>query len=277
MTVTELAEASVAYHIGYLTAMFGIPIVGLVLLIVGLRQRSQGRHQPPFANPPGYPYGYPQPGPYPSGYPPPNAGYPNQPGPPQPPTYPQYYPTGYPVPRPGGSSGIALIVVGSILLGFGALGILGSVGRAASRAARAAHSANVGQCISAFSTQEPSRTPTAQDCSKPDSTLEVAAKGAGSSARCPDGKREGSDYSFLFDGTTTLCLMLNLKQDQCYSVSGGAQNPTFLATSCHSSQPVIKVVKRIDGSTDAARCPAGTKAISYPTPARLYCLQRYQG
>jgi hypothetical protein len=278
VTVTELAETGLAYHAGYLTAMFGIPIVGLVLLIVGLRQRSQSRRLPSSANPM-VPPGYPPPGPYPFGYPapgmPPNTGHADQPRPPASPTYPQYYPTGYPAPRPRGSSGTALIVVGSILLGFGVLGILGGVGDAASRAGRSAGSANVGQCISAFSTQEPNRTPKPQDCNKPDSTLEVAAKG-GSSAKCPDGKREGSDYSFLFDGTATLCLMLNLKQDRCYSLSGGAKDPTFAATSCDSSMPVIKAVKRIDGSADAELCPAGTKAISYQTPARLYCLQRHE-
>src|SRR5277367_1614751 len=93
VAVTELAEGSVAEHIGELTALFGIPIVGLILLILGLRRRSQSRRLPPFANPMGPP-GYPPPGPYPYGYPPPgipvNPGYPNQPGPPAPPTYPPY-------------------------------------------------------------------------------------------------------------------------------------------------------------------------------------------
>jgi hypothetical protein len=261
VTVTELAEGSVAEHVGFLLGMIGIPLLGMILLIVGLQQRSRRRRLSPFANPPTpYPYGYP---------------YPYQPGPPQPPTHPPYYPTGYPGPPRPGSSGTALIVVGSILLGFGVLGVLGGVVDAASRAGRSAGSANVGQCISAFSTREPSRTPKPQDCDKPDSTLEVAGKG-GSSAKCPDGKREGSDYSFLFDGTTTLCLMLNLKQGQCYSMSGGATDPTFVATACDGSNPRIKVVKRVDGSSDGALCLAGTKAISYLSPARLYCLQRFE-
>jgi hypothetical protein len=29
VTVTELADSSLAYHAGYLTTMFGIPVVGL--------------------------------------------------------------------------------------------------------------------------------------------------------------------------------------------------------------------------------------------------------
>ncbi len=168
-----------------------------------------------------------------------------------------------------------MIVVGSILLGFGVLGILSQAGKVASRAGHSAHSATVGQCVGAFSVRDNNLNPSPQDCDKPDSTLEVAAKG-GRSTNCPDGKREGSDYSILFDGTTTLCLLLNLTQDQCYSVSGPENNPTFVATSCDSSLPGIKVVTRVDGSTNAELCPAGTKPISYPSPARLYCLGRIE-
>ncbi|WP_419538064.1 LppU/SCO3897 family protein [Mycobacterium intracellulare] len=36
----------------------------------------------------------------------------------------------------------------------------------------------------------------------------------------------------------------------------------------------FKVFKRIDGSVDETQCPAGTKANSYPSPARVYCLAR---
>src|ERR1700758_1442299 len=118
-----------AYYIGELTAMFGIPILGIILLIVGLRRRSRSR-QPPDGNPMGPP-GYPPPAPYPYGYPPPGF--------PQPPTYPPPYPAGYPAQPPRGSSGTVLIVVGSILLVFGVLAIASQVGNAASRAGRSAH------------------------------------------------------------------------------------------------------------------------------------------
>jgi len=86
VTVTELAEGSVAEHVGYLIGLIGIPLVGAILLIAGLRQRSRRRRLPPPANPM-VPPGYPPPGPYPYGYPPPpppgippNTGYPEQPG-----------------------------------------------------------------------------------------------------------------------------------------------------------------------------------------------------
>ena len=92
---------------------------------------------------------------------PPNTGYPSQPGPPQPPTYPPYYPAGYPATRPRGSSGTALIVVGSILLTFGLLGVFGHLGRAAFQAGRSARSANVGQCIAESNMRENNSTPSA--------------------------------------------------------------------------------------------------------------------
>ena len=55
-----------------------------------------------------------------------------------------------------------------------------------------------------------------------------------------------------------------------------ATKPTFAAAACDGSATPIKVVKRIDGSTDTALCPSGTKAASYPYPARLYCLERLE-
>lgn len=276
VTVTELAEGSVAEHIGELTALFGIPVVGLILLIVGLRRRSQSRRLPPFANPMGPP-GYPPPGPYPYGYPPPNVpvnpGYPNPPGPPAPPPYPPYYPPGYPPARPRRSAGTALIVTGSILLGFGVLGFLGRLADVASHVGSSDRSAKVGQCISQSDFRDNVLTPAPQDCAKPDAIFEVAAKGD-ASANCPDGKLEGSQYAYLRDGTTTLCLMLNLKQGRCYTASGTADNPTFATAACDGSGRVAKVVKRIDGSSDTGMCPAGSRAFSYPSPARLYCLER---
>jgi hypothetical protein len=255
-----------AYYFGELTGMFGITILGIILLIVGLRRRSR-TGQPPGGNPM-IPPGYPPPAPYPFGYPPPSY--------PQPPTYPPPYPAGYPAEPPRRRSGTALIVVGSILLAFGVLGIVSQVGNAASRAGRSARSANVGQCIGAFNMQEQHvRTATPQDCDKPDSVFEVASKG-GPSAKCPDGKLEDSKYAYHFDGATTLCLILNLKQGQCLTATGTAERPNFAVADCAGSARVIKVVKRIDGSSDTELCPEGTKAISYPSPARLYCLERIE-
>jgi hypothetical protein len=262
VAITELAEGTQAEHLGELIGLFGIPIVGLALLIVGLRRRSQSSRQRAFDTPP--------PGPYPYGYPPPNgpvAGYPNQPGPP---VYPLPYPPAYPAPHPRGSSGTALIVIGSLLLAFSVFGFIGRLGAVSSQSE---HSARVGQCLSQSDFQDSDVTAAPRDCTNPDSIFEVAAKGD-ASANCPDGTIDGSAYAFLRKGTTTLCLMLNLKQGQCYTATGTADNPSFATATCAGSGPRIKVVKRDDETSDQSLCPAGTKAVSYPKPARLYCLER---
>lgn len=262
MAVTELAEGSAAEHAGELIAAFGIPIVGLILLLLGLSRRSQRRRQAP-------PPMVPPPGPYPYGYPPPNVGYPNQPGPPPPAPYPPPYPPGYPAPSRG-SSGTALIVVGSLLLAFGVLGFLGRIANVATRVDKSAH---IGDCLSQNDFRDSVLAPPHRDCADPESIFEVVSRGD-ASATCPDGKVEKSAYAYLRDGTTTLCLMLNLKQGQCYTATGTPDNPTFASATCTGSGPRVEVVKRVDGSTDTSSCPQGSRAFTYPKPARLYCLQR---
>jgi hypothetical protein len=130
VVTTFLAERDAAVQAGYLIGLFGIPLAGLVMLIIGLRQRSRSRVQP---------------GPYPPGYPPPPPGmlggsrYPYQPGPqpqqpqmPYPPVPYQGYPPAFPPRRPGDSRGTALIAIGTVLLVWGLLGILGRLASAGS-------------------------------------------------------------------------------------------------------------------------------------------------
>jgi hypothetical protein len=253
VVVTELAEGTDAEHLGELVGFFGIPLVGLILLVVGLVRRSNARRLPP---------AYPPPGPYPYGPPP---------GPPAPPTPPQYYPTPYPAPRPQ-RSGVALIVVGSLILGFSLLGTLGRATDLASHHLGTVRSAHVGQCVSQSDFQASNMAPTPQDCGVSDALLEVATSGGGS-ATCPDGKVKDSKYAVLSDKTTTLCFLLNLTQGRCYSATGTPQSPTFAMSPCDGSLPVVQVVRRVDGNSDRTLCPAETKAVSYPQPARLYCLQ----
>lgn len=46
MTVTYLAAQNAAFQVAFLVAALGVPTVGWVLLIVGLKQRSRGRPRP---------------------------------------------------------------------------------------------------------------------------------------------------------------------------------------------------------------------------------------
>jgi hypothetical protein len=44
---------------------------------------------------------------------------------------------------------------------------------------------------------------------------------------------------------------------------------------CKDTQSgVVRVVQRIDGSTDASGCPADAHGVSYPTPPVVYCLEK---
>jgi hypothetical protein len=256
VVITKLAEASIAYYLGELTATAIFPIVGLILLIVGVRQQSRARRLPPGLRPPEpYPYSPPQ-----------NPSEPGSPAPQQ-----EYYPSPPPAPRPSRWS-IALIIVGSLLLAGSLLGIISGTKNPALQNRSAPTSPDVGQCIAAYNFKEHNKTPKAQDCADPDSIFEVVTKGD-PSAKCPDGKTDESDYAFLRDGSTTLCFVLNFVQGRCYTATGDTSGRLFAPTDCAGSAPRFKVVTRVDGSSDTESCPAGTREIAYQNPARLYCLQ----
>ncbi|SPM34173.1 hypothetical protein MRAB57_1986 [Mycobacterium rhizamassiliense] len=270
MGVSVLAAGGPGYVAGQLAFDFGIPLIGLVCLIIGLRESARSRRQQRPAYP-AYPY---PPGPPPMGYP--GAGYPG-PYPPRPyPGYPPYPPP--PPPRPKGKSGTALIIIGAVLLTFG---ILGNVVRVAGDMAGKSHrgasdtSIQVGECITqkAYLARSFGSGP-ANNCSDPANIDELVYK-SDTRQTCPDGKREHSLYDWFADGSTILCFAMNLKQGDCYLATGDMQNPSLSYGDCTDDRQVlIKVVQRIDGSADKMQCPTDTKGISYPDPARVYCLAR---
>jgi hypothetical protein len=265
MGVTVLAsDYDVAAVAGRLAFDLGIPLIGLICLVIGLWTRSRSRRQPRPAYP--YPPGPPptgNPGPYPR---PPNPGYPPYPG------YPPH--VAPPSPRRAGGSSTALITIGGVVL---ALGIVGNLAAGASRLAKHQQhtSMQVGECITQMSYRsELFNSSPNNDCANPTNTYQLASKG-GSSATCPDGKREGSIYDRYTDDSTILCFALNLKQDLCYELGPDPNHPTMNLSSCGDTvSGQIRVVQRIDGSTDRSSCPEGGKGIGYPTPAVVYCLER---
>jgi hypothetical protein len=278
MTVAWIASHESEVHAGYLAATFAIPVIGLVCLVIGLVRRGRPRPAPP----PFYP-GYPPPaGPAtPAGYsypPPPPVGYP---GPYPGTTYPGY-PPGLPPRRRTRQSGTALIIIGALLLTLGGIGILGNLARVVGEQATRPHgnsllptdtSMGVGECISQieflgrlFGSQR------ADSCANEFDTYELAFKG-GPGATCPDGKVDHSVYDRYSDESTMLCFALNLKQGQCYRLDHDGDDLTMSLSDCGQPRPMqVRVAQRIDGSTDKAQCPPGSKAISYPTPPRVYCL-----
>ncbi|MGB8407199.1 MAG: hypothetical protein WCE30_24370 [Mycobacterium sp.] len=267
-TTIEAARPLVA--VGYLIGAIGIPVLGLVLLILGLVQRSRSKTAAPQ-----YPYP-----PMPPGYPPPR--YP-QPGyPPQPPSYPNpYYPP--PPPPPPAKRGTALIIIGALLVAFGLLGV---VGRLAANSTR--HESTVSLPTSQPTTQTTDSTPgaalqvgqcitsagfrsrmflDAHDCNDVTSTFLLSAKGD-QTATCPDGKRDDSIYSVLKNDAVTLCFEPNMQVGKCYTPDDATASISYSA-SC--AQGDLKVQLRIDGTTDTGPC-LGTKAIAFPDPAVVYCI-----
>lgn len=271
MTVAHLASHESQVQVGYLVAMFGIPAIGLVCLIIGLLERSRSRRQSsPY--PPQYPPGFTvNPGyPYP---PPPPPGYPPQPYPGYGPEYPRH-------PRTA-KSATTLITIGAVLLTLGGLGILGNVSRVLSEHGRASPTtgqsspstagAEIGQCFTEFELGMGSlNQPT--DCAASVATYELAAKG-GPTTTCPDGKRDDSVYSRLTNESHTLCFAANLQQGQCYLRTEERKTATWTPIDCTEARFArFKVDKRVDGSTDKTQCPRGTRANAYPQPPRLYCV-----
>lgn len=116
--------------------------------------------------------------------------------------------------------------------------------------------------------------PRATAAPTPAATYELAFKGSASES-CPDGKRDHSIYERASNHETTLCFMINLRQDQCYRLTRDGEAVSVKPDGCNESSPLhVRVSQRIDGSSDQARCPPDSRGIAYPVPERVYCLVR---
>lgn len=252
---------SPGYVVGTVIGTLLIPGIGLLLLILGLQKRSRSRRA---AMPGPGPYGYPQ-GPY-GGAPLP---YPETPYPGAAQPYPGAPYAGVPYPPPpvnrsGRSSGTTMIVLGIVILVLGSLVVVGNLARKVSDA-----TISVGECITEETYTSRDLTPKAADCSDEDALYELASRGDGS-ANCPDGKRETSGYAALVSDDRTLCFALNAREGRCYHVV--IEENSFTPVSCNSPRATLKIERRIDGSTDESECETGTRPVTFPKPARLYCV-----
>lgn len=239
-----------------------IPAIGVLLLVLGLRERSKARRaQPP------YPLSYP-------GYPPPPPpGYP-------PPTHPVGYPPpGYPpVPPPRPTAGRGLIIAGTILI---AVSLVSAAARMADstgphRAAEnAAPPVTMGQCITgeALASGVIGRQDVV-DCTQPAGVFEVVSTGPWD-ARCPDGGREETDFARWTNDSATLCLMPNLLVDQCYAtvkhpIADRTRSDTIRPVTCTDASAQFRVLQRFD-KADYDLCPAGSRQRIWTMPPRTYC------
>ncbi|ORB57549.1 hypothetical protein BST42_00475 [Mycolicibacterium rhodesiae] len=237
-----------------------IPAVGVLLLVLGLRDRSKARRmQPP------YPGGYPPPPGYgPPGYPPP--GYP-------PPGYP-------PMPPQRSTAGRGLITAGAILI---AVGLAGAVGRVADSAGehtaaeKFAPPVKIGQCITGEALGSGAiGTKDIISCDDPRGVFEVVSAGV-QDAKCPDGKRADTDFARWTNDAYAVCFLPNLQTGQCYAAIQGtptADHPnrgnTLEPAACSDSSADFRVVKRADAA-DFDLCPPGTKQRIWTMPPRTYC------
>lgn len=259
-----LAYDSAAMRIGVVLGTLMFPAIGFILLIVGLVQRSKANSaRPPYV--PGY-----------SGYPPP-PGYPGYPPYPPPPGYPAPYP---PPPPPRSTAGRGLIVAGSLLL---VLSLIGIAGRAATghddrtAAEKFAPPVKIGQCITGEAIG--SGTIGAKDitsCTDAQGVFEVVSAGV-LDAKCPDGKRDDTDFARWTNDAYSVCFLPNLQTGQCYAAIEGNPTPahpnrgnTLEPVDCTDTSADFKVVKRVEAA-DFDLCPAGTKQRIWTMPPRTYC------
>jgi hypothetical protein len=256
MTVTYLADSASA--VAMAARIIGgllFPVLGVTLLVIGLRSRWTARRQSSTGYPPGYPPGFPPgtpgyPGPQYSGF-----GYPAGVYPP--------YPTMSPPPR---KAGTGLIVTGIVLLVLGAVGIVGviavGVGGRSSRLA-------IGDCFTNEILDKSRWKPAS--CNNPDAVLEYAAN-TDSAGNCPDGKLSNSSYLSIERDGARRCFLPNLLERHCYASE--RNDESVRQVSCGSVGRVVRLVKRLDGTIDTSVCPANSRTVTFPRPKRTYCTER---
>ena len=126
----------------------------------------------------------------------------------------------------------------------------------------------IGNCFTnSIASDPPDWTP--HGCTDPDAVLEYAAN-ADSNGNCPDGKRDDSAYLSVEHDGVRMCFAPNMLEGRCYASEHGDRS--LRNVSCTTSG-AVRVVKRVDGSTDAT-CPTRTHAVTYTEPKRTYCAQR---
>jgi hypothetical protein len=163
-----------------------------------------------------------------------------------------------------------MIVVGCVVVVLGLAGAgLAALGGPDESALSPAE-LQVGQCITDGQYAEAEMAPEATDCSRGDAVYELASRGTGPSAVCPDGLREDSGYAVLFNSSATLCFVLNVAEGQCFVVAPEAQ--LFTPVDCSDPAANSKIDRIFDGVEDLSLCPAGPQGAAFPQPVRTYCV-----
>lgn len=252
-----LADGNAAENFGRLIGLLLFPIIGIILLVIGLHDRSKSRRaQPPYQSPvPGYPP-YP---PYAGGFPPP--GYP-------------------PAPPPRPTAGRGLIVGGSILIAISLIGVVIRAAMAAgdpSAAENVTPPVKVGQCITGEAMASGAiGAHDITECTNPAGVFEVVSTG-GRDAACPDGAKSDTDFARWTNNASTVCFIPNLLVDHCYATVQGQPTPgdpnrtdTLRSVLCTEKSAEFKVLQRYE-MADYNLCPTGAHQRIWTVPPRTYC------
>jgi hypothetical protein len=166
----------------------------------------------------------------------------------------------------------ALITIGAVVLVFGMFVALVAAVSGLGEKSGTRTEPQMGQCFTEFDLRMEFHNRSPTDCADPKATYQLVAQG-GPTATCPDGQREDSLYEVFTNASSTLCFAANLKQGQCYTKMDDGKSKKLTPVDCDDLRfAQIRIVQRIDGSTDKAQCPADAKGVSYPIPPRVYCV-----
>ena len=126
----------------------------------------------------------------------------------------------------------------------------------------------VGDCINITNNASNDTQGEPIDCSSPKAVYKVF-QAFDKQTPCPT-----TDYTTYSEkrgtGSTYMCLAPNLKQDSCYNDVGTSP---YKWAECGTKEATVKVIKRIDGTTDEMQCPDETSTFAIvPDPKALFCL-----
>ncbi|WP_019931407.1 hypothetical protein [Nocardia sp. BMG111209] len=154
------------------------------------------------------------------------------------------------------------------LVAVAALAVTGcSAGSGKSDTARA----KVGDCINVLEGSTTAAKTEPVDCSSDKAVYKVVS----TSDQKADCGTENTSYEENYGGGTAhLCLAPNLKQGSCYHQD---RETGFAYADCASADATVKVVKRVDGTSDEFVCDSNSTFLTLSNPKTTFCLANPKG
>jgi hypothetical protein len=127
--------------------------------------------------------------------------------------------------------------------------------------------AKVGDCINVLEGSTTAAKTEPVDCSSEKAVYKVVS----SSDQKTDCGTENTAYE---EGSAHLCLAPNLKQGSCYHQDHATG---FSYADCASATATVKVVKRVDGTSDEFVCDSNSTFLTLSDPKTTFCLANPKG